>query len=77
MTSGSRAPISVASSEADTWVQHQRLGHMNKKGIKVVLSKDKLVGLKFVELDFCENYVYGKQKRVSFSMVRKTSKAEK
>jgi len=50
---------------------------MSNKGMKVILSKDKLLGLKFVELDFCEDYVYGKQKRVSFSTVRKTSKAEK
>ena len=30
-----------------------------------------------VDLDFCENCVYGKQKRVNFSMVKKTPKAEK
>ena len=50
---------------------------MSDKEIKMMLSKDQLSGLKSVELDFCEDCVYGKQKRVSFSMVRKTTKAEK
>jgi len=34
-------------------------------------------GMKSVELNFCEDCVYGKQKRISFSTVRKTLKAEK
>ena len=50
---------------------------MNKKGIKMMQSKDKLSGLKSIDLYFCEDYVYGKQKRVSFSTVRKTLKAKK
>jgi len=77
MTLGSRASISVALSEADAGVWHQRLGHMSEKGIKVMHSNDKLPRLKSVELDFCEDCIYGKQKRVSFSTVRKTLKAKK
>jgi len=77
MTSGVGASISVASLEADFRVWHRRLGHMSKKGMKVMLFKDMLPGLKSLELDFCEDCVYGKQKRVSFSMVRKTLKAQK
>ena len=50
---------------------------MNEKGMKVMLSKDKLSGLKSVDLKLYEDCVYGKQKRVSFSTVRKTLKAEK
>ena len=50
---------------------------MIENGMKVMLSKDKLLGLKSVDLDFCEDCVYEKQKRVSFSVVRKTPKAEK
>jgi len=72
-TSGSKASISIALSE----VNAQRLGHMSEKGMKVMLFKDKLSRLKSVDLDFCEDCVYGKQERVSFSMVRKTLKAEK
>ena len=50
---------------------------MSMKGMRVILFKDKLSGLQSVELDFCEDCVYRKQKRVCFSMVRKTLKAEK
>ena len=66
VTSDFRASISVASSEADARVWHQRLGHMSEKRMKVMLSKDKEPGLKSVDLDFCEDCVYEKQKRVSF-----------
>ena len=48
MTSGSRASISVASSELDAGVWHQRLGHMSEKRMKVMLSKDKLSALKSI-----------------------------
>ena len=50
---------------------------MSEKGMKVMLSKDKLPRLKTDDLDFCEDCIYEKQKRVSFSTMRKTSKAEK
>jgi len=42
MMSGSGASILVASSEADVGVWHRRLGHMSEKGMKVMVSKDKL-----------------------------------
>jgi len=35
---------------------------MSEKEMKVMLSKDKLSGLKSIELDFCKDCVYGKQK---------------
>ena len=57
---GFGALISVASSEADTRVCHRRLGHMSEKGIKIMLSKDNLLELKSVELDFYEDCVYRK-----------------
>ena len=55
MSSSFGASISVASSEADVGVWHRRLGHMSEKGMKVILSKDKLSRLKYVDLDFCED----------------------
>ena len=57
MTSGSRASISVASSELDAAVWHQRLGHMSERGMKVMLSKYKLSGLKSINLDSCDECV--------------------
>ena len=50
---------------------------MCKKGMKVMLLKNKLPGLKSFDLDLCEDCVYGKQRRVNFSKARKSSKAER
>ena len=44
--------------------------------MKLVLFKDKMLGLKSIDLDFCEDCVCGKQRRVRFSKARKTPKAE-
>ena len=77
MTFGSEASISVALSKLDAGVWHQRLRHMSEKGMKIMLSKDKMSGLKCIDLNFCEECVYGKHKKVSFSKVRKTVKAKK
>ena len=71
MTSGLGASISVVSSEMDVGVWHWRLEHMSEKGMKIMLSKDKLLGLKSIDLDFFEDHVYGKQRRVSFSKARR------
>jgi len=50
---------------------------MSEKGMNVMLAKDKMLGLKSIDLDFCEDRVYEKQRRVNFSKARKTSKAKK
>ena len=77
MTSSSAASISISTSELDVTVWHQRLGHMSKKGMNSMPSKDELLGLKFINLDFCEDYVYKKKRRVSFSKARKPLKTER
>ena len=45
--------------------------------MKTMLSKSKLLGLKSFDLDFCEDCVYGKQRKVSFSKVMKFTKAKR
>ena len=45
--------------------------------MKMLLSKGKLLELKFINLDICERYILGKKKRVSFLRIGKTSKARK
>ena len=50
---------------------HHRLGHMSEKGMQILHSRKLLPYLKQVSLEFCENYVYGKLKRVRFVRVRK------
>ena len=47
---------------------------MSEKGMKVLLSKGKLPGLKAIDLKFCEDCVYGKAKRVSFKKTRRVPK---
>ena len=74
---GFRSINLVASLELDAGVWHQRLGHMNEKGMNIMLSKDELSGLKSIDLDFCEDCIYEKQRRVNFSKVRKTLKAKR
>jgi len=44
---------------------------MSEKEMKAMLSKGKLPGLKSIDLDFCEGSVYGKQRKVSFSKVKR------
>ena len=77
MTSGSEASISVASSELDVGVWHYRLGRISENKMKVMLFKDKLPVLKSIDLNFCEDCVYRKQRRVSFSKARKILKAKR
>lgn len=61
----------------DTTLWHHRLGHMSEKGMQILHSRNLLPGLKHVDLKFCENCVYGKQKRVRFLRVGKEKKSEK
>ncbi|GAA0175765.1 hypothetical protein LIER_28878 [Lithospermum erythrorhizon] len=56
---------------------HQRLGHMSEKGIKIMHSNGKLLGLQSVEIDMCEECILGKQKRVSFQTTGRTPKKER
>ena len=77
MTSESRDIISVADSSVDSKLWHRRLGHMSEKGMKLLASKGKLSDLKSVDVGFCEDCIYGKHKRVSFSKSVRTSKTEK
>ena len=50
---------------------------MSEKGMNILHSRNLLPGLKNVDLDFCENCIYGKQKKVRFLRVGKEKKSEK
>jgi hypothetical protein len=77
MTTHSGDTIDVVSIGADSKLWHLRLGHMSKKGMKVLLSKGKLPELKSVESNLCEGCILGKQKKVSFAKVGRAPKLEK
>ena len=50
---------------------------MSEKGMKILQKRNLLPDLKQIDLDFCENYVYGKQKRVRVIIVGKEKKSER
>ena len=64
----------VAEGDSCSCLCHDRLGHMSAKGMKMLVAKGALEGLKSVDMCLCESCVMGKQKRVSFT---KTSREPK
>ena len=50
---------------------------MNEKRMQILHSRKLLLDIEQVSLEFCENYVYGKHKRIRFLRVGKLEKAEK
>ncbi|KAE8695627.1 Potassium transporter 10 [Hibiscus syriacus] len=77
ITSNLENIIVVADADGKSNLWHQRLGHMSEKGMKTLLSKGKLPDLKNVDVGLCEDYIFGKQKKVSFAKIGKTPKAKK
>ncbi|RVW95743.1 Retrovirus-related Pol polyprotein from transposon TNT 1-94 [Vitis vinifera] len=67
MTSCPRDTIAVAYASTDTSLWHRRLGHMSEKGMKMLLSKEKLPKLKSIDFDMCESCILGKQKKLGGS----------
>lgn len=62
--------ISVMEEESRSQLCHSRLGHMSEKGSKELVKQNLLENLKSVQLQFCEDCVYGKAHRVRFSKGR-------
>lgn len=58
------AVVTNEGNSADLW--HKRLGHISEKGLKILVGKNLLPGLKSYNLDLCEHCIYGRQRRVSF-----------
>ena len=61
----------AAVSEADKVAEmsrlwHMRLGHAGEKSLQTLAMQGLLKGVKTCKLDFCEQCVLGKQKRVKF-----------
>ena len=77
VTSNLENIVAVADADGKSNLWHQRLGHMSEKGMKTLLSKGKLPDLKNVDVGLCEDCIFGKQKKVSFTKIGKTPKAER
>ena len=59
MTSESRDTISIADSSVDSKLWHRRLGHMSKKRMKLLASKEKLPDLKSVDVGLVKTVFMG------------------
>ena len=77
MTSSPRDTIAVAEVSTETSLWHHRLGHISEKGMKMLLSRGKLLELKSIDFDMCESYILGNQKMVSFLKIGRTPKVKK
>ncbi|RDY10773.1 hypothetical protein CR513_04650, partial [Mucuna pruriens] len=53
--------VNAMDMEASLW--HQRLSHINEKGLNCLAKKDMLLGLKNAELEKCSHCMAGKQTR--------------
>lgn len=67
----------VAAEEGSSTLWHRRLGHLSESGMRQLHSKGLLKGIKDLVLEFCEDCVLGKQKRVSFNKDGREIKHEK
>ena len=77
MTANNKDIVAATNSKIDSKVWQCILGHMSEKGIRVLAAKGKLANLKSIDIGLCEGYILGKQKRVTFSKVGRSSKMEK
>ena len=75
LTSPASQSLAVASGSKVSNLWHNRLGHMSEKGMKMLHSQGKLPDIDSVEVDLCEDCIFGKQKRVSFQKGGRPSKA--
>jgi hypothetical protein len=66
--------IYLGSTVVDTTLWNHRIGHMSRKGMKILQKRNLFPDLKQIDLNFCEHCVYGKHKRVRFLRVRKEKK---
>ncbi|TNV99076.1 hypothetical protein C5H24_12405, partial [Xylella fastidiosa] len=77
LTSHGSDTLAVVDSKESSNLWHYRLGHMSEKGMKVMQSNGKLPGLESVDIDMCEDCIFGKQKRVSFQKGSRPPRAQK
>ena len=62
-TAGYINMVVVAECVSGSCLWHKRLGHMSTKGMRMLVAKGELEGLKSVDMGLCESCVMGKQKK--------------
>ena len=73
-TAGCINMAAVAQGASGSCMWHNRHGHVSAKGMKMMITKESLEGLKYVDMGLCERCITGKQKRVSFTKTPRESK---
>jgi len=68
------ALVASASQEEMTITWHCKLGHMSERGLKILVERNLIPGLKLVNLPFCEHCVTSKQHRLMFGRSTAQSK---
>jgi len=66
VTGATAVSISDKSDSNMTKLWHMRLGHMSEKGLSILSKRGLLCSQSIENIEFCEHYVFGKQKRFSF-----------
>ncbi|XP_020272229.1 uncharacterized protein LOC109847412 [Asparagus officinalis] len=77
LTSHASNTLAIAACKESANLWHNRLGHMSKKGMKILHSEGKLTNIDLVEVGVYEDCIFGKQKRVSFLKGGRLPKAHK
>ena len=77
MTSNCRDTLETIDVGVNTSLWNYRLGHMNEKGMKILLSKGKLPNLKTIEHSLCKSCIFSKQKKVNFLKAGREPKVAK
>lgn len=62
----------IASSTS--YSDNTKVWHMSERGVTILRKRGLLYGQSICKMDFWENYVFGKQKRLSFSMTVHSTK---
>ena len=62
-TTGCINMVVVAEGASGSWLWHNRLGHMSTKGMKMLVTKGALEGLKSVDMGLCESCVMGANRK--------------
>ena len=66
LTSNASDTLAIADGKMTSDLWHSRLGQMGEKGMKILHSQGTLSSIVSVDLGMCEDFLFKKQKRVSF-----------
>ncbi|CAA7059582.1 unnamed protein product [Microthlaspi erraticum] len=66
--------LAAVKKQDDTVMWHRRLGHMSQKNMSILVKRGFLDGKKVSTFDTCEDCIYGRAKRVGFTLAQHDTK---